>query len=192
MHATEDLRIRSIKEVITPAALHAELPMTERATETVVRTRNCVQRIIHGEDDRLLVVTGPCSIHDTAAAREYAERLTGPREKLREDLLIVMRGLLRKTAYHGRLEGADQRSRPERQIRHQQGIAPGPRTARRAERWRSSRRSRIPGHTYPSVPHGPGELGRDRRAHNRRARCTGSSPRGCPARWASRTALTEI
>ena len=91
MQATEDLRIRSIREVTTPAAIHAEFPMTARAAETVVRTRNGIQRIAHGEDDRLLVVTGPCSIHDPVAAREYAERLSGLRSALHRDLLIVMR-----------------------------------------------------------------------------------------------------
>ena len=91
MHATEDLRIRSIREVVTPAALHAELPMTERAAETVFRTRNAIRRILHGEDDRLLVISGPCSIHDPVAAREYAERLAAPRGALARDLLVVMR-----------------------------------------------------------------------------------------------------
>ena len=91
MQATEDLRIRSIQEVITPAALHAEYPMTEAATETVVRTRSAIQGIFRGQDDRLLVVAGPCSIHDPAAAKEYAERLAHARDALREDLLVVMR-----------------------------------------------------------------------------------------------------
>ena len=91
MQETEDLRIRSIREVITPADLHAEFPMTERAAETVVASRSAVQRIIHGDDDRLLVVIGPCSIHDPIAAREYAERLSRLREELHRDLLIVMR-----------------------------------------------------------------------------------------------------
>ena len=91
MQATEDLRIRSIREVITPAALHAEFPMTERAAETVVRNRSGIQRIIHGDDERLLVVIGPCSIHDPVAAREYAERLCEIRRELHRDLLIVMR-----------------------------------------------------------------------------------------------------
>ena len=91
MQATEDLRIRSIREVTTPAALHAEFPITERAADTVVRTRKGIQRILHGEDDRLLVVTGPCSIHDPAAARDYAECLSARLAALRQDLLIVMR-----------------------------------------------------------------------------------------------------
>ena len=91
MQATEDLRIRSIQEVITPAALHAEYPMTEGATETVVRTRSAIQGIVRGQDDRLLVVAGPCSIHDPAAAKEYAEGLAHARDALRDDLLVVMR-----------------------------------------------------------------------------------------------------
>ncbi len=91
MQATEDLRIRSIREIVTPADLHAQFPMTARATETVVRSRAGVQRIIHGDDKRLLVVIGPCSIHDPVAAREYAQRLSGLRKELRQDLLIVMR-----------------------------------------------------------------------------------------------------
>ena len=91
MQATEDLRISSIREVITPAALHAEFPMTHRAAETVVRSRSGIQQIIHGNDDRLLVIVGPCSIHDPVAAQEYAERLSGPREELHRDLLVVMR-----------------------------------------------------------------------------------------------------
>ena len=91
MQATEDLRIRSIREVITPAALHAEYPMTEGATETVVRTRSGIQGIVRGRDDRLLVVAGPCSIHDPAAAKEYAERLAHARKEWSDDLLVVMR-----------------------------------------------------------------------------------------------------
>ena len=91
MRATEDLRIRSIREIITPATLHAELPITERAARTVFRTREAIQKILHGGDDRLLVIAGPCSIHDPAAAREYAEGLARPGEALRRDLLVVMR-----------------------------------------------------------------------------------------------------
>ena len=91
MYATEDLRIRSIREIVTPATLHAEFPITKRAAETVFRTRGEIQGILHAGDDRLLVIAGPCSIHDPAAAREYAERLARPCEMLRRDLLVVMR-----------------------------------------------------------------------------------------------------
>ena len=91
MYETEDLRIRSIRDVITPAALHAELPISERGAQTVHRTREAIHRILYGEDDRLLVVVGPCSIHDPDAAREYAGRLAKPRAAHRRELLVVMR-----------------------------------------------------------------------------------------------------
>lgn len=87
----DDLRIRDIKEVSTPDTVREELPMTLTAAETVVMTRRAIQNIIHGVDDRLLVVVGPCSIHDPVAAREYGERLAGMRSRLNNDLLIVMR-----------------------------------------------------------------------------------------------------
>ncbi len=90
-HQTDDLRIRAITQVSPPADLHEKFPVSERASNTVFETRRAIQRILHGEDDRLLVVVGPCSVHDTQAAREYAARLLPVREALSADLLIVMR-----------------------------------------------------------------------------------------------------
>ena len=90
-YLTDDLRILSIQEVIPPEQLHTEYPISERASQTVYETRQAIQAILAGRDDRLIVVTGPCSIHDPRAAREYANRLVGYVEKLRSDLLIVMR-----------------------------------------------------------------------------------------------------
>jgi len=91
MQATDDLRITAIKEVISPAELMQDLPITEAAATTVYRARQEIYKVLDGEDDRLLVVVGPCSIHDPQAAFEYAERLKKIREELKEDLLIVMR-----------------------------------------------------------------------------------------------------
>ncbi len=88
---TEDLRILRIDDVITPAALHAEFPVSEQAASTVQGTRDAIHRIIHGEDPRLLVVVGPCSIHDPEAAREYAARLKPVRDSLSDALEVVMR-----------------------------------------------------------------------------------------------------
>jgi len=88
---TEDLRIESISDVITPADLHRELPMTDRAANLVHRTRAEIHDILNGTDDRLLVVVGPCSIHDPEAARDYAGRLATVRESLADRLLVVMR-----------------------------------------------------------------------------------------------------
>ncbi len=92
MHpATDDLRIRTIREVLPPSAVHAEHPVSERAAQTVYHSRSGIHRILHGEDDRMLVVIGPCSVHDPEAAKDYARKLVLAREALRDDLLIVMR-----------------------------------------------------------------------------------------------------
>ncbi len=90
-YRTDDLRIVEIKEVSPPSVVHAEYPVTEQATETIYNTRNAIHQILHGEDDRLLVIIGPCSIHDPVAALDYAQRLRTVREELGWDLLIVMR-----------------------------------------------------------------------------------------------------
>lgn len=88
---TEDLRIKDIKEVTSPARLHEELPITDKASETVYRTRQTIQKVLNGSDDRLLVIVGPCSIHDPEAARDYAKKLKLLIDELAGELLIVMR-----------------------------------------------------------------------------------------------------
>ncbi len=90
-YMTDDLRIREIKELAPPAHLLREFPCTDAASATVHDARMAAHRILHGMDDRLLVVIGPCSIHDPKAALEYARRLRGERERLAADLEIVMR-----------------------------------------------------------------------------------------------------
>jgi 3-deoxy-7-phosphoheptulonate synthase len=88
---TEDLRIDSIDDVITPAQVHQELPISVQAAELVDATRTQISKIVTGSDDRLLVIAGPCSIHDPEAAHEYASRLLSLRTELADDLLVVMR-----------------------------------------------------------------------------------------------------
>ena len=88
---TENLRIASVSPVSTPAQVQAELPLLEAAANTVARTRAAIQKVLSGEDDRLLVIVGPCSIHDPEAALDYATRLAAAREKHAGELLIVMR-----------------------------------------------------------------------------------------------------
>lgn len=88
---TEDLRIREIREVASPARLHEEFPAGEQAMATVFTSRGEIHNILTGADDRLLVVIGPCSIHDPEAALEYASRLKPLREEFGDRLLIVMR-----------------------------------------------------------------------------------------------------
>jgi len=91
IHNTDDLRIREIKELLPPGHVIREFPASEKAAITVYRARESIHRILHGADDRLLVVIGPCSIHDTKAALEYARRLAEKHVELAGDLLIAMR-----------------------------------------------------------------------------------------------------
>ncbi len=88
---TDDLRIASIKKVVNPAKINAELPITSRSITTTVATREAIRNILTGDDDRLLVISGPCSIHDPVAALEYAGRLLPLMEKHQAHLVIVMR-----------------------------------------------------------------------------------------------------
>jgi len=88
---TDDLRICEIKEVIPPVAVHDEYPICEQAALTTLQARREIHEILGGRDDRLLVIIGPCSIHDPQAALEYAERLRPLRKELGQDLAIVMR-----------------------------------------------------------------------------------------------------
>ena len=88
---TEDLRIDSIKDVENPATVHQQYPLTDRAAALVQSTRDEIHNILTRSDDRLLVIAGPCSIHDVDAAREYAGHLLKLRQELAQDLLIVMR-----------------------------------------------------------------------------------------------------
>ena len=90
-YQTDDLRILDIKEVSSPEEVHAQFPITDEATATIFNTRNAIHHILHDQDDRLLVIIGPCSIHDPKAALEYASKLKAIRERLQDDLLIVMR-----------------------------------------------------------------------------------------------------
>ncbi len=90
-YRTDDLRIIEIKELLTPEHLLGEFPNTERAAQTVYEARQAIHRILHGADDRLLVVMGPCSIHDVKAAHDYAGKLKEAKDRLGDDLLVVMR-----------------------------------------------------------------------------------------------------
>ncbi|HJQ61615.1 MAG TPA: 3-deoxy-7-phosphoheptulonate synthase AroG [Burkholderiales bacterium] len=90
-HKTDDLRIKEIKELVPPSHVLREFPVSEKAAKAVYETRGAIHRILHGADDRLLVIMGPCSIHDVKAATEYATRLKEAKDRLAQDLLIVMR-----------------------------------------------------------------------------------------------------
>ena len=91
MQRLDNTRIASIRPVATPAAIEQAVPLTEAAAATVVRTREEIGRVLSGEDSRMLLIVGPCSVHDPKAALDYAQRLKTLREEVQDTLLIVMR-----------------------------------------------------------------------------------------------------
>ncbi len=91
INKTDDLRIRGIQEVIAPEVIHNQFPGTENARKTVTEARQEIHNILAGEDDRLVIIIGPCSIHDIHSAKEYAALIKTAREKLGNELLIIMR-----------------------------------------------------------------------------------------------------
>jgi len=91
MESVSDRRIDKIVPLVSPALLKHELPLGDAQAHTVVAARAAIAEVLDGADDRLLVVVGPCSVHDPVAALEYADLLAGTVERLRDDVLIVMR-----------------------------------------------------------------------------------------------------
>ena len=96
LRQTDDLRITQVRPLIPPAILLEEIPLTERASNVVSNTRTAIANVLEGRDSRLLVVVGPCSIHDTTAALEYAERLERLAARYADQLIVVMRTYFEK------------------------------------------------------------------------------------------------
>ncbi|WP_347554938.1 3-deoxy-7-phosphoheptulonate synthase AroG [Robbsia sp. KACC 23696] len=90
-HNTDDVRIREMKELTPPAHLLREFPCDEASSQLIFESRAALHRILHGMEDRLIVIVGPCSIHDTKAALEYAARLREQRERFKGELEVIMR-----------------------------------------------------------------------------------------------------
>ncbi|HIE77618.1 MAG TPA: 3-deoxy-7-phosphoheptulonate synthase [Candidatus Thioglobus sp.] len=88
---TDNLRITSSAPIMAPNELMGKYPLSEDASTCVYKSREAIKNILNGDDNRLMVIVGPCSIHDTKAAREYAEKLSQLREELSKELFIVMR-----------------------------------------------------------------------------------------------------
>ncbi|ROS01216.1 3-deoxy-D-arabinoheptulosonate-7-phosphate synthase [Sinobacterium caligoides] len=91
MTSTDDLRIKEIKELISPEQLIEQLPVDANVAAVVEDARSTIHNILHGNDDRVLAIVGPCSIHDPAAAIDYAKQLKALRDELKDDVFIVMR-----------------------------------------------------------------------------------------------------
>ena len=92
----DDTRIEAVRPLITPALLFEKLPVSDRTLELVEAARRAISAILHGEDDRLVVVVGPCSVHDAGQAMDYARRLRAVAAELDDALLIVMRTYFEK------------------------------------------------------------------------------------------------
>ena len=91
MQQLQDLRVSRIIRLSSPRALKEKLPVTEHIADTVCQARHEVEDILSGKDSRMLVIVGPCSIHDIKAAREYASRLLALRKELEPEFCVIMR-----------------------------------------------------------------------------------------------------
>ena len=188
---TDDLRIREIKELAPPSHLLREFPVSEQAAVVTFETRQAIHRILHGQDDRLLVVIGPCSIHDPRAAlrvRRAPGRASA--SACATTCEIVMRVYFEKPRTTVGWKGLINDPDLDDSFQHQQRPAHRARTAARHQRHGPAGRHRVPRHDHAAVHRRPDLLGRDRRAHHRIARSIASWPPACPARSASRTAPT--
>ena len=164
---TDDVRIKEIKELVPPSHVLREFPVSDKAGKTVYETRQAIHRILHGADDRLLVIIGPCSIHDVKAAKEYAGRLKREKDRLADDLLVVMRVYFEKPRTTVGWKGLINDPQPRRQLPHQRGPAHRARAAARPRRDGHAGRLRVPRHDHAAVHRRPRVLGRHRRAHHR-------------------------
>jgi 3-deoxy-7-phosphoheptulonate synthase len=93
---TDDLRITQVRPLIPPAILLEEIPISDRASNVVANSRRVLADVLDRRDPRLVAIVGPCSIHDTGAAREYAEKLQKAAEPFRDQLIVVMRTYFEK------------------------------------------------------------------------------------------------
>ena len=91
LHRTDDLRVAEIKELSPPSHVLGDFPISEAVATLTYETRAAIHQILHGDDDRILAIVGPCSIHDPKAALEYAGRLKAEKDRLARDVLLVMR-----------------------------------------------------------------------------------------------------
>ena len=88
---TDDLKISSTKEMISPSDLINELPLSEKAIDTVLHCRSEIADILNGDDERIMLIVGPCSIHDVDAATEYAKKLLKLKQEVKDNILVIMR-----------------------------------------------------------------------------------------------------
>ncbi len=192
LSTTDDLRIKEIKELTTPDEVMREVPRTLTATRIVMAARNAIHAILQrhrrppsGRRRPLLDPRSRGRRRLCRAARRLARTARRPPRDRHARLF-------REAAHHGRLEGADQRSRPRRQLQHQQGPAAGAQRAVGGQQSRPAGGRRIPRHDDAAIHRRPGGVGGDRRAHHRKPDPSRAGLRASPARSASRTAPTAM
>ncbi len=179
---TDDERIKDITVLPPPEHLIRFFPIRGHAGRDADHPApaSSIHNIMAGKDDRLLVVIGPCSIHDPAAALDYARRLKAARAQVRRHAGNRDARVLREAAHHGRLEGPDQRPLPRRELPHRRGPAHRAPAADRHQPPGPAGGQRVPRRDLAAVHRRPDRLGRDRRAHHRKpgAPRTGLGPVG--------------
>ena len=122
---TDDLRIAAIDAVTPPAQIQEDLPVDAAGANVVRETRTAIHNMLTSNDDRLLAIVGPCSIHDVDAAREYATRLKTVRDELADDLEIIMRVYFEKPRTTVGWKGLINDPGPGRELSYQQRAASG-------------------------------------------------------------------
>ena len=173
-----DQRIDKIVELASPATLLAELPLGEEREQAVVRGRDEVVAALRRDDDRLIVVVGPCSVHDADAALDYAGRLAAAAERNRDDLLIVMRVYFEKPRTTVGWKGLINDPHLDGTCDVNAGLRMARAAAARDPRPRPADRLRVPRPDHAAVhlrPRSPGARSAPARP---RARSTASSARG--------------
>jgi 3-deoxy-7-phosphoheptulonate synthase len=162
----DDVRIGAVRPLITPALLQERVPVRDEVLALVEGSRAAAAAILHGRDDRLLVVVGPCSIHDHDQAIDYGRRLKQVSDELKRRAAVVMRAYFEKP-------GPPSDGRATSTIPGSMAASPSTRAgasasaAARADHARAARRDRVPRPAQPAVPRRARRLGSDRRAHDR-------------------------
>lgn len=188
MQPTQFINIVSTVPLVAPKVLKTELPITRATTKTVLDNRETIQRILAGEDRRVLVVVGPCSIHDPKAAFEYAQRLKGLADKVAERMLLVMRVYFEKPRTTVGWKGLIN----DPYLNDSFDIQAGLRLARCCSTWRSgiAGRDGIARTDHTAVHRRLADAGVDRAHARPNRRRIGKWPAACRCRSATRTAPT--
>jgi 3-deoxy-7-phosphoheptulonate synthase len=164
---TDDLRISRLQTLSPPAQVIGEAPATSSVAEVVGDARHAVHEILHGRDDRLVVVIGPCSIHDPKAALDYARRLAVERERHAGELEVMMRVYFEKPRTTVGWKGLINDPDLDGGFRINKGLRLARNVLLRRQRLGPAGGDRVPRRDHPAIHRRPGGLGRDRRAHHR-------------------------